>query len=95
VIEIRSVGFGEDGLSFEFIDFSGDVRDNGMVRNQALLVPDNDAFHDEIVAVRSRMTRLLEGLVEDFASAQPVTPNVQLEDDGPSPYDNPLERDVT
>jgi hypothetical protein len=94
VIELRNVGFGNEGISFDYIDFSGDVRDNGMIKNHALLVPDDGTYGDEIDEVRRSMTAWLVSLLEAFEQAPAITPQVISDDEESSPYDNPLERDL-
>jgi hypothetical protein len=93
-LEIRALSFSDDGISVEFIDFTSDVRSNGLVLNRALFIPDNSAYHSDIDALRTRATFVLQGALDDWERSEPVTPADLREIDGPSPYDNPLERDL-
>lgn len=91
--EIRGLSFLEEGVSLEFINFDNDVKVNGAVLNHALLVPDNSDYHDGIMALRTAAIELLDDVMDDWPRLETLAAAVAA-DEGPSPYDNPLERDL-
>lgn len=88
---VRSLGFHDDGVLIDYAALS-DVRANGMVQNHTLFIPALDAnaeLLDELVdAVHLALAR---GLV-DWTNAPEVEP-ANFDDNAPSPYDNPNERE--
>jgi hypothetical protein len=93
--EIRSLGFGDDGMSIEYVDTAADIKANGLLMNHALLVPDTNDYHDAMEALRLAAGDFLDDVLNDWDAAEPA---LQLSSRGPAeeigPYDNPLERDI-
>lgn len=92
--EIRSITFAPDGLVIEYVDLDQDIRSNGLVMNHALRVPDDSTYHDAIVEVDRTAAELLTKAMDDWLVTDPLVIETDTDDGGPSPYDNPLERDL-
>lgn len=97
VRQVRGVTFTPDGVFVEFMSLASDIRDNGLVMNHTLLIPDENTYHDAIDALITDVLTLLDAALTDFESSPPTDMSDELDDegdDGPGPYDNPLERDI-
>lgn len=91
---IRGVSFDAEsgGYVIEYLTPTTDVRANGLVLNHALLIPAHDDFADLLEELEEALQRVLSAALDLHADGPPL-PELEREDDGPSPYDNPLERD--
>ena len=84
----------DGGVVLEYLLPMEDIRDNGLVRNHTLAVPDTDEFDDLIAGVQRKVSALLSFALARLAASDPVIPTDlgEPDPDAPSPYDNPLER---
>ena len=80
------------GLVLEYLTPAADVRLNGMVLNHALLIPPEDPFIGLIEQVEATLQNVLVAALQQFSDALVMDPPV--DEDGPGPFDNPLERDA-
>lgn len=95
---VQAINFLPDGsVSLQYTTPSVDVRQNGLIANHVLLIPDTDEYLDDLDLLRRQAERVLDGAIEDFKRAAPIDFD-QLalgeDDDEPGPYDNPAERQV-
>lgn len=87
---IRGLSIHTDGVTFSYAE-ADDFRDNGLLLNRTLFVPADGEFADSLDDVLDAINATLSLALASFANELPpeLAPS---DDDGPSPYDNPLER---
>lgn len=97
---VRSVEFHEEGVQFAFVDVPEDLRDNGMLVNRAIFVPER-AMPDELQRLADLAQTTVTEAVYRHSQAKPVRPEEMMDaihgegDEEPtSPWDNPEEREV-
>lgn len=89
---IRGVSFDADsgGYVIEYLTPANDIRATGLVLNHALLVPAEDPFIDLLEDLEESIQRALRRGLKLHADSDPL--QLAVDDDEPSPYDNPDER---
>lgn len=94
---IRGVSFDLDtgGAVIEYVTPADDVRENGLVRNHALLIPPTDQFDESIVTLLRAAETALQFCLDAYGQAPPLDLTPEPDDDSAGPYDNPNERDLT
>lgn len=91
---IRGLTVHTDGITFSFAE-ADDFRENGLLLNRTLFVPADGEFADALDEVLDAANNALRTALASFT--REVAPDLSdlsrvVEDEGPSPYDNPLER---
>lgn len=80
------------GVVLEYLTPASDVRTNGLVVNHALLIPPEDQFAEIIDALEAALQAALTDALAMFEDAAALDVPSLVDDDAPSPYDNPEER---
>lgn len=91
---VRAVGFHPDGVTFDYVSPEEDVRDNGMALNHILFVPHSEDFAELLDTLVDAIDTAMNGAMAALRQTPPVDLSDDDDDAAPSPYDNPLERDV-
>lgn len=91
---VRGLAIHSDGMTIDYLVPEQDVRDNGLLQNRVLLVPAIEDYSSVLDDVIEAIHALLGRALEDFNTLPAAEPEEDFDDDS-SPYDNPLERDVS
>lgn len=96
---VKAVEFMDEGVQFVFVEVPDDLRENGMLLNRMLFVPER-AMPDELQALMEKAQATVTQAMYEHQKAGSVDP-AQMHalyeeggDEEPSPWDNPAERAV-
>lgn len=92
---VRAITFDlqNGGVILEYFRPAVDVRENGLIANHTLAIPDSDEFDDLIIGLQKKTDSLLSFALASLAAHQPAD-LTDPDDDSRPGYDNPNERDV-
>lgn len=96
---VKSVEFVDEGAHFQFVEVPDDLRDNGMLLNRALFVPER-ALPDSLQRLGEVAQATVTEAMYEHQKATPIDPaqlHAELyegEGEDASPWDNPAEREV-
>lgn len=101
---VKSLTFLDEGVQFEFVEVPDDLRENGMLLNRALYVPEQ-VMPDQLQGLMDKAIAVVSEAMYLHQKSDPVDPEAmdriahgewddEPEDETPSPWDNPEERDV-
>ena len=65
---IRTITIMPDGVTLEFMDTEGDLRESGLQLQHALFVPDDEEYEDEIQALLDSAHALLLDGLQDYGN---------------------------
>lgn len=103
-LEVKQVTFYPEGeVVFDYSVLPDDVRTTGIAKTHGVMVtPQGDALEDLLEELRDHAERALSASLERFEEGEPEEDPVEEavrvalgdDEDEPSPYDNPEEREV-
>lgn len=81
-VNIRGVTFNPDGSAVvEYVTPAKDARANGVTINHAMFVPHGADYDDELDALMDAATYLINDVLEDFPTLEPIRPPDEEDDD--------------
>lgn len=79
--QLSAIEFRPDGVCLAYGRYPTDIRQNGLIWQHQVLVPRGSDYDDEIEALMETAQALLTDVLEDEATAEPITPPDDDEDE--------------